>query len=62
MAQELKPCDNIECERMVRIGCVFCCLPCRLANRKYEIHESGILAHSPGCNERLEQRTKPEPG
>lgn len=47
------------CER--RTTALYCCHACSLAHEgKYEIHESGILGHSDGCNERHAERSKPE--
>ncbi len=50
--EQLKPCMNPACERKTA-GADFCCGPCSQAYRDgYEIHESGPLAHSEGCNKR----------
>ena len=59
MNDELKKCDNPECSRLVRKGVEYCCAPCRQAREDgYEIHESGPLGHSEGCNRRHEERSK----
>ena len=65
MDEQLKPCDNPECERFTAIGIRYCCGACGQAHiDHYEIHDSGTLAHSDGCNERFAKRlakSKPTP-
>lgn len=60
MMGELKPCDNNLCDRQTSSGAAFCCHPCGLAHEgSYEIHESGILGHTDGCNQRHAERSNP---
>ena len=55
----LKPCANPECDRATPEGVLYCCGACGKAHDgKYEIHEEGILGHSPDCNQRHERRSK----
>src|SRR3972149_4683302 len=50
---ELKPCNNPLCNRRTSLSSLFCCAACGQAfEDHYEIHETGILAHSDGCNQR----------
>lgn len=45
-------CRNPLCERRVTVA-LYCCAPCAMAHDGgYEIHETGPLAHSEGCNKR----------
>jgi hypothetical protein len=53
MQPEFNKCSNELCFRKVKQGIAYCCNPCGLAaEKKYEIHESGPLGHTPDCNER----------
>jgi hypothetical protein len=57
MNQPLKKCDNPECNR--RTTAMYCCGSCNQAHQNhYEIHESGVLGHSEGCDERHRERCK----
>ncbi len=45
-------CDNPLCDR-ISGRADYCCRACRWAHEgKYEIHSTGILAHTDECNER----------
>lgn len=53
MPDDRKPCDNELCDRDTSSGAKYCCDGCARADEgQYEIHESGFLGHSPGCDER----------
>lgn len=58
-----KECANYNhCDRVVRTRGQYCCTACDMAagnnsrNEVYEIHESGPLGHSEGCNARHAER------
>jgi hypothetical protein len=52
---QLKRCDNPACDRLTTA--MYCCSPCDYARQHgYEIHTEGVLAHSPGCDERHADR------
>lgn len=52
---QLKKCDNPECPRLT--SAAYCCGSCNAAHDgRYEIHESGPLAHTTTCDERHEAR------
>lgn len=57
IGQEFKKCINSLCFRKVKHGVMYCCMACNMADdRRYEIHESGPLGHSPDCNQRDVER------
>lgn len=50
-------CKKPDCLRKVKPGIVYCCAPCGVASeKKYEVHEGGLLGHTEWCNERAAQR------
>lgn len=52
---ELTKCGNRNCDRLTTAD--YCCEACRIADEgRYEIHETGPLAHSEPCDKRNEQR------
>lgn len=57
MTENLQPCKNPECDRKTA-GADYCCGYCSQAHWDgYEIHESGPLSHSEGCNVRHARRS-----
>lgn len=54
---ELKKCTNELCRRAVKTSVAYCCASCdRAAERGYEIHETGLLGHTEGCEIRHAER------
>lgn len=54
---ELKKCANDLCRRAVKTSVAYCCDPCgRAAEHGYEIHETGLLGHTAGCEVRHVER------
>lgn len=52
----LRPCANPLCNYFLIGGAVYCCGSCANAHEKhYEIHESGLLGHTPGCAKRTKE-------
>ncbi len=57
MNDDYKKCDKPDCGRKVKVGVLYCCAACALADeRGHEVHETGPLAHSPGCEARHRDR------
>lgn len=63
MSEVLRACTNPLCERAVRATihgvrrAAYCCGACGDAHGgRYEVHEAGPFAHSPGCDARHERR------
>lgn len=55
--QKLQKCATPDCDR--RTTANHCCAPCATAHEgHYEIHETGLLAHSAGCEERTRERER----
>jgi hypothetical protein len=52
-AQPHHKCYKPDCMRKISTGSKYCCGPCGTAD---EIHESGPLGHTPGCNQRAAER------
>lgn len=50
---EFNKCTKPDCFRKVKKGIAYCCNPCSYADEhKFEIHDSGPLAHTQDCNDR----------
>lgn len=55
--QEYHKCKKPDCFRKVSKGSLYCCYACSIADEgRYEVHESGQLAHSDDCNQRKSER------
>jgi hypothetical protein len=55
----LHACKNPVCERLVSLASLYCCGGCAQAHEgKYEIHESGPLAHGAECDGRHASRSE----
>jgi|EndMetStandDraft_8_1072994.scaffolds.fasta_scaffold1492752_2 hypothetical protein len=53
----LKACANPRCDHWVGISVQYCCAACGDAHvGRYEIHETGPLAHAPRCLDRHLER------
>jgi hypothetical protein len=52
LSVKLDTCVNPLCDRLAPVGQQYCCPPCNLAHDgRFEIHETGPLGHSVGCNQ-----------
>lgn len=54
---QFNKCTKPDCFRKVKQGIAFCCTPCSYAaEKKFEIHTEGPLAHTESCNQRDAER------
>lgn len=50
---DYRPCRNELCDYLVAGSAAYCCAGCARADEGgYEVHESGMLGHSPACARR----------
>jgi len=57
MIGELKKCTNELCDRAIKTWTAYCCEACAQAHEGgYEIHEDGLLGHTPSCQDRHAER------